>query len=265
MPHAIRALFLISLNILAPYLAFSESYYQEELDIPTSEVSNESWDLIWHDEFDGKSLDMSKWSYGLEGKRGEGLWSRKNVFLSGDGYLIFRASTSGDTYVGAGIDTYRHFETLGGFFSFRCKLPKLPGFRPAIWLTTPNVEAVGNDGVDGTEIDIMEQPGRHQVVHLNLHWDGYGEQHKTIGTTARLIGSLDEWHTFSLYWSAAEYVFYVDNLEAWRTSAGGVSKVPQFIRLGIETPWRPSAFAMPKSSNMDYFVCDYARVYRRRL
>ncbi|UCU94182.1 family 16 glycosylhydrolase [Hydrogenophaga taeniospiralis] len=240
--------------------------------LPSSQLSQTmlpphdgNWEIIWSDEFDGNKLDAAKWSYGIDGPRGDGLWSKENVFLDGRGNLVFRANILGDQFVGAGIDSYRRFAVFAGLFSFRCKLPKLPGFRPAIWLSTPGVESVGNDGRDGTEIDIMEQPGRSAFVHLNLHWDGYKDDHKTTGTIAPIIGTLDDWHSFTLVWTENEYVFYVDNVESWRTSAGGVSQVPQFIRMGIETPWRPSRFELDSQTDEDYFICDYVRVYKKAL
>ncbi len=38
------------------------------------------------------------------------------------------------------------------------------------------------------------------------------------------------WHTFGLWWKPDEYVFFVDGEETWRTNAGGVSQVPEFMK-----------------------------------
>jgi hypothetical protein len=83
-------------------------------------------------------------------------------------------------------------------------------------------DQVGEDGRDGTEIDIVEMPWRDGRITMNLHWDGYGK-------------------------------------ETWRTSAGGVSQVPEFIKLTEEIgPW---AGDIRKVELPDYFVVDYVRVY----
>ena len=42
---------------------------------------------------------------------------------------------------------------------------------------------------------------------------------------------MDGWHTYSLWWKADEYVFFVDGRETWRTTAGGVCQVPLYLKL----------------------------------
>ncbi len=54
-------------------------------------------------------------------------------------------------------------------------------------------------------------------------------------------------------------MFYVDGLESWRTSAGGVSQVPEFAKLTEEIgKWGGD---IAKASLPDYFTVDYVRVY----
>ena len=50
--------------------------------LPT--VEGKSWKLVWHDEFDGQTLDESKWDV-PEGPRRDGWWSRKAISLDGKG------------------------------------------------------------------------------------------------------------------------------------------------------------------------------------
>lgn len=96
------------------------------------------------------------------------------------------------------------------------------------------VGKVGNEGRDGTEIDIMEKPWLDDRINYALHWDGYGKDHKSKGTVVKVPGVMEGWHTFGLCWKADEYVFYVDGKETWRTNAGGVSQVPEYIKLSDE-------------------------------
>ena len=66
-------------------------------------------------------------------------------------------------------------------------------------------------------------------------------------------------HTFGLLWQPEEYVFYVDGEETWRTSAGGVSQVPAYIKLTDEVgKW---AGEIQNAQLPDYFYVDYVRVY----
>jgi hypothetical protein len=101
-------------------------------------------------------------------------------------------------------------------------------------LYNASVGKVGNEGRDGTEIDVMEKPWLDDRVQPALHWDGYGKQHRSEGKVSKVPGVMDEWHTFSLWWKTDEYVFYVDGREMWRTDAGGVCQVPLYIKLSDE-------------------------------
>lgn len=60
-------------------------------------------------------------------------------------------------------------------------------------------------------------------------------------------------------WLPTEYVFYVDGKEVWRSDAGGVSQVPEFLKLTNEIGmWAGDI----KSAQLpDYFEVDYVRVY----
>ena len=118
---------------------------------------------------------------------------------------------------------------------------------------------VGNEGRDGTEIDIMEKPWLDDRVQHTLHWDGYGKRHKTEGKVSRVPGVMEGFHTFSLFWSPEEYVFYVDGQETWRTRAGGVCQAPLYLKLSDEVgKWGGD---IRKAELPDKFLVDYVRVY----
>jgi len=119
---------------------------------------------------------------------------------------------------------------------------------------------VGNEGRDGTEIDIMEKAwSAEDRINHALHWDGYGEYHKSEGKEVVIPGLSQGFHTFGLLWQPEEYVFYVDGEETWRTSAGGVSQVPAYIKLTDEVgKW---AGEIQNAELPDYFYVDYVRVY----
>ena len=123
----------------------------------------------------------------------------------------------------------------------------------------PGVNTVGNDGRDGTEIDIVEMPWRDGRLTANLHWDGYDKAHKSAGKKFTLPEVTEGFHNYGLLWLPAEYVFYVDGKEVWRSDAGGVSQVPEFLKLTNEIgKW---AGDIKKAKLPDYFEVDYVRVY----
>jgi beta-glucanase (GH16 family) len=70
---------------------------------------------------------------------------------------------------------------------------------------------------------------------------------------------LTGFHTYGVAWSEKEYVYYYDGKEVWRSKAGGVSQVPQYIILSNEVgTWAGdiNAAKLPDSC-----LIDYVRVY----
>jgi beta-glucanase (GH16 family)/Ca2+-binding EF-hand superfamily protein len=217
-----------------------------------------AWKLVWHDEFDGTKLDESKWDV-PNNRRRDGWWSPKAVSLDGKGHLAISTLKDGNRYLDACVRTRGKFEHAHGYYVARVKLQGQPGHWSAFWLYNSSVGKIGNEGRDGTEIDIMEKPWLDDQVQHALHWDGYGKAHKSEGKVSSVPGVMDGFHTFSLWWKADEYVFYVDGKETWRTDAGGVCQVPLYIKLSDEIgKWGGD---ITKAKLPDRFLVDYVRVY----
>ncbi|HWI58259.1 MAG TPA: glycoside hydrolase family 16 protein [Bacillota bacterium] len=221
--------------------------------------AGQEWKLLWHDEFDGTQLDETKWNRLGDWKRKGGYWAKEDVSLSGQGTLLLRTKKDGDRYTCGAINTQHKFEHAFGYYVARCKMPRQPGHWPAFWIMGSGVGKVGDEGRDGTEIDIVEIPWRDGQITFNLHWDGYGKDHKTAGTKIKLKEVTEGFHDYGLLWTAEEYVFYVDGKEVWRSKAGGVCQVPEFIKLTEEIgTWGGD---ITKATLPDYFEVDYVRVY----
>ena len=217
------------------------------------------WKLAWSDEFNGKNVDESKWEILGDWKRRDGFWVKEDSFLDGKGNLILRTKKDNSRYTCGAVRTKNKFEHKFGYWVARCQFPKQQGHWPAFWLHTNSVNKVGNEGRDGTEIDIMEKPWREDKITQNLHWDGYGKEHKHAGQSSTIPGISEGFHTFGLHWTPGEYVFYVDGEVTWRTSAGGVSQVPQYLKLTEEIgEWGGD---ITKAQLPDHFLTDYVRVY----
>lgn len=221
--------------------------------------AGERWQLVWSDEFEGTQLDPAKWEILGDSKRRDGFWTRTESYLDGNGHLVLRTRQDGERFVCGAVRTKGRFEHCYGYWVARCKLPTQPGHWPAFWLMSDEVGRVGKDGRDGTEIDIAEFPWRDWQTTMNLHWDGYGEAHKSAGTKLTLPAITNGFHTFALNWTPTNYVFYVDGKVVWQTAAGGVSQVPEFIKLTEEVgDW---AGKIREAKLPDYFEVDYVRVY----
>ncbi len=224
--------------------------------------TGKEWKLTWHDEFDGKQLDETKWNRLGDWKRRDGFWVKEDAYLSGKGTLLLRTRKDGDRYTCGAVNTKGKFEHAFGYYVARCKLPRQPGHWPAFWLMCDGVNKVGNAGRDGTEIDIVEVPWRDGQITMNLHWDGYGKEHKSAGTKVVRKEVMDGFHDFGLLWTPEEYVFYVDGQETWRSKAGNVSQVPEFVKLTEEIgTWGGD---VKKAELPDFFEVDYVRVYEAK-
>ncbi len=221
--------------------------------------ANQHWKLAWHDEFDGPKLDTAKWELMGDYRRRDGYWVKADAYLDGEGHLLLRTAKDGDRFTSGSIRTLGKFQHKYGYWVARCKLPKQPGHWPAFWLMAPGVSRVGDEGRDGTEIDIVEIPWRDGQITMNLHWDGYGKDHKSAGTKTKFPELTEGFHTFALLWTPDQYVFYTDGKETWRTAAGGVSQVPEYMKLTEEIgKW---AGDIKTAQLPDYFIVDYVRVY----
>ncbi len=222
-------------------------------------AAGQSWQLAWSDEFEGDAVDQSKWELLGDWKRRDGYWVKEDAYLDGQGHLVLRTKRDGDRYTCGAVRTKGRFEHRYGYWVCRCKFPEQPGHWPAFWLMADGVGKVGDGGRDGTEIDIMEKAWLEDRTTQNLHWDGYGKEHQHSGIQFGVPGLSDGFHTFGLYWTPQEYVFYVNGQETWRTSAGGVSRVPQFAKLTEEIgTW---AGDIKQAGLPDHFLVDYVRVY----
>ena len=253
-------LFIAALLATAAACGIARSQPSQEFLPPAP--AGQQWKLVWQDEFDGKELDESKWNRLGDWKRRDGYWVKEDAYLDGKGSLVLRTRKDGNRYTCGAVNTKGKFEHAFGYYVARCKLPKQEGHWPAFWLMAGGVNTVGNEGRDGTEIDIIEVPWRDGRLTVNLHWDGYGKEHKSAGTNFSRPGIMEGWHTFGLLWLTTEYVFYVDGQETWRSSAGGVSQVPEFIKLTEEIgKWGGE---IEKASLPDYCEVDYVRVYEAK-
>lgn len=227
-------------------------------ELPTP-PTGKNWKLVWQDEFEGQEIDSEKWNVAGDHVRKDGFWWKKNCYLDGKGELIIKTTKEPEGYAAGAIKTRGKFEKKFGLFVVRCRITGCVGHGPAFWLTTSSVGKTEDQGRDGTEIDIMEKFKRGDTIQHALHWDGYGEEHKSRACVVTMSDVAEGYHTFALYWTEDEYIFYVDGIETWRTRDGGVSQVPEYIILSDEIrKWNGD---ISKEKLPHYFIVDYVRIY----
>lgn len=252
------------------------------------------WELVWNDEFDGASLDTTKWGFRLHLMQTrhqtfttEGVEVKNGLLyinlVEKDGQYYSAHLQTGENYIDRPAKTvYRGGNGLAwpiaeikkpkfahryGYYEIRCQLQKQPGWWSAFWLQSPVIGSSLDPSRAGVEIDIMENFTRDNKISHSLHWDGYGKDHKQKGSGHFTIADTSEgFHTFGMYWGKTGYVFYVDGKESWRTD-GPVSDIDQFILVSTECfGYRNGNRDQPvdilkKTILPDAFVVDYVRVF----
>jgi len=248
--------------------------------------------LVFEDNFDGTDIDLNKWQDPAQYemfRQGRSAWVKDLTFLDGEGHLILGVKrdpetaeryntptqTAIDNFISGGALRSRSaFENSYGYYEASIKFPVVKGTWGAFWLYDPIVGGTDYEGVDGTEIDIIESIGNEKgISSSNIHWNGYGEAHKSVGSGEFLPNDIGidiydgEFHTFAVDWSPTEYVFYIDDKETWRVDGGenfensGICQNPLYIKLSIEGA--EFAGAIPDGWDYSEMIVDYVRVYNQ--
>lgn len=182
---------------------------------------------IWADEFNGSSLDTSKWeimtgdgcSYGICGWGNNELQSYQADNLAvANGILSItarkeRAQTK--AYTSGRIRTanmpnggeWRH-----GRFEARIKLPSGAGTWPAFWML-PTDPSIGWP-MSG-EIDIMEATGQADMIAFGTIHYGQAWPNNEF-SSSRILKQPDAWsddfHTYAVEWESGELRWYIDDI-----------------------------------------------------
>jgi len=230
----------------------------------TVDLSN--YTLTLEDTFDGVGPLNSRWNYRAENTvRGYATILRSNVTyaVSGLGILRMAAKRDGNNFTASQISTENSFLQKYGYFECRVIVNKTIGPHCSFWIQSPTMGATNNPAADGVEIDVFEHHMANgaNIARHNLHWNGYGANHQTIGAKETISGLSGGFHTFGLEWTSSEYIFYVDGVERWRTSTA-ISHRSQFLIFSQEiTGFGGDRFA---GTYPDFMDIDYVRVYKTR-
>ena len=232
----------------------------------------QGYTLAWHDEFDGPTLDETKWAHYAPGKRREAVNVAEAVTFDGQGNLVITTSRHeppADTATGPEIrtgmiSTRGLFETTYGYFECRMRMQREVGHWSAFWINTPTMgNPVGDPAAAGVEIDVIEylRNGDYPVqAQHTIHWDHKTPQYKR-DFAAPIVPDLGEgFHTFGCEWTTDYLAFFVDGRETWRTTAA-IPRRDQHLILSVEVgKW---ADDIAKATLPDSITVDYVRVFKK--
>ena len=241
------------------------------------------WALTFNDEFDGKTINRERWNIYTEN-----YWDKRSHFtkdnvVMGEGLVRLRMEkkTGHENddpdrkqtgYAVGFLDTYGKWAQRYGYFEARMKLPTAPGLWPAFWMMPDRGPGLGpqwkraNTGDGGMEFDIMEHLTRWGPFRYNIamHWDGYGKQHKSIGTGHAYVQSdPDGFITSGLLWTPGSAVYYCNGKVVARWDNSRISNAPSYPILYMVTGgWDNSPLddaLLPAD-----FIIDYIRIWQRK-
>lgn len=238
------------------------------------------------DEFDGSTVDRSKWRYDAS-RNAQGWFNNEKQYYAAaraenarieKGALVIEARRErlpkarfadwgGQGYTSAKLVSTRPFGY--GFYEVRAKLPCGRGLWPAIWLLAPDGEWPANG-----EIDVMEMVGWDpQVIHATLHSGAYNHRIGTQrGAQKRVATSCSAFHRYQLDWRADAITVGVDGRAFMRVAndrPGGAAAWPYtrpfdlILNLAVGGDWGGQK-GIDDAAFPERLTVDYLRYWKRR-
>ncbi|MEV4757159.1 glycoside hydrolase family 16 protein [Micromonospora sp. NPDC049559] len=243
---------------------------------PSPSASPPGWRLVWSDEFDGSTLDRTRWNARndawVDYDRACITDRDRNVFVGG-GLLTLRARAESFScgsqrrdYTTAYLDTVGTASFTYGRFEIRAKSPTGPGNSTGLW---PAFWLRPDDGGNG-EIDVVELAGGdeyHRAATQAIFYD-YTPVKQDNRYAFPSGHPADGFHTYAAEWEPGVLRWYVDGRQVWQRDRGS-------------TPWFDEVFQRPYHLRLNFqvggwlgdpddstafpadFRVDYVRVWQR--
>lgn len=241
------------------------------------------WVKTFSDEFDGDTIDLSKWNIYTEN-----YWDKKthfskdNVIVGGGKVKLRYEKKRGKhndkpdgketDYACGFLSSYGKWVQRYGYFEARMKLPKAPGLWPGFWTMPDRGLATGpqwkraDTAKGGMEFDILENLTRWGTYRFNIafHWDGYGKNHQAMGSSNIYAGHDKEgFITAGLLWLPGLAVYYCNGAEVARWETARMATVESYpIFYQVSGGWDNNSLD-DKQLPADFEV-DYIRVWQRK-
>jgi beta-glucanase (GH16 family) len=225
------------------------------------------WQLTFSDEFNGTSLDTTKWntqySWGCHNNDEQECYQAANVTVSGGvAHLTAKQQTvtsGGSTYnyTSGMIQNSKAFSQTYGYFEMRAKVPKGQGFWPAFWTLPSN-------GNWPPEIDTIEigKGGDFTTARMTLHWGTNGNDNYQENDWSSTDFS-QAFHVYAVDWEAGKVTWYIDGVQRAQMVTSNSPTVPMYLlaNLAVGGSWPGNVnSSTPLPSNMDI---DYIRAWTK--
>lgn len=223
--------------------------------------------LIWNDEFNGTTIDGSKWNVD---NGNPNVNNEKQYYLAANaqvtgGNLVITAKNQyveGQPYTSAKLNTLGKFSVKYGRIEARIKVPAFQGSWPAFWMLGENINTARWPQCG--EIDVMEQVNTNNTILGTMHWNNNG--HVYYGNNTPAIAT--DYHVYAVEWDENSIRWYVDGtLYNTGNIQNNINSTEEFhlpffiilnLAVGGDLPGQNiNAGALP--ANM---YVDYVRVYK---
>ena len=258
-------------------------------------LNAQNWQLVWEDDFNGSSLNQSKWVHDIGTGSQYGMWGWGNGELqyyqpqnttlnNGIAKIEVKEEPNGiidswsatSYFSSSKITTKGLFNFRYGKVEARIKTIDGQGFWPAFWMLPSN----GSWPCDG-EIDIMEQWGNPYLTNstsgaAHIGTCPYSQSTHFYETSSTYISAgsyADDFHTYSVIWKEDTITWYVDEIELFSLNPSSYWSIPSqsawpfnanewylMINLAITQAGPNSNTVFPNQMEIDY-----VRVYQENL
>ncbi len=202
-------------------------------------INNDSYKLVWGDEFNGSALDLEKWTFAGENPVKLGVERDNSAYVEGGNLHINATKAAGSSTFKTSnlVTTFDTMNFYGGYLEMRAKVPFQDiGEWVSLWATNGhsvlfkrdwyengNTEDPAKDtseGAFGLEVDILELFSDTSKYNSNvLLWkDSIGYSQFNNGAyfegnqTATVSSLATDYHTYSFYWNDDYMAFAVDDV-----------------------------------------------------
>jgi beta-glucanase (GH16 family) len=279
--------FLVALAVL-----FARSTLAEAPDLAASSDLAAGPDLsnmkqIFDDEFDGSTLDLSKWSLGVEpdgsqwGSDSYFVTSKpsdaalvSSVYIVADGVLTIRANHNAalrdpmgwnqkwySGMISTAFPDGRNPSALfrQGYVEVRAKMPAGLGVWPAFWALNMRSMKPGGDPKGQIELDGLEYYGSQMTtLYSTVHW--WTKPHQQAGGGVEVLDMSAGFHTYGFLLDASSMTIFFDGRQVGQRPLFRASDIDKFywmFDLAMGGGW---PITVPQSGRYEMQI-DYVRIW----
>lgn len=253
---------IISCKLLSPGLGYDEN------DI--SRTVQNSYKIIFEDDFDGTDINTTNWRRTPPMKKGTyGYWENDCSYIENGNLIIEEKAIIKNDKVklcSGSIDSrFSKNDYSQGLYEIRFKIENpIKGAIYAFWFLTESMSIKGSN--EGTEIDFFEVVPNEEFISSAIHFGNYYNNLNSRGKNKKIYDDFyNNYHILQFFWDKYGYEIYLDYIFLYRLEAvncGGIREEPGHLRISAEyNTWGRKNFEPEIPNIPSKFSIDYVKVY----